>query len=258
MLLARNIIAFMFLSLIFSCQHIEKENAQAVKSIVDNSKTSLDWNGNYFGVLPCADCEGIETLITLNKDKTFRLVTKYSGKSETEFVDKGSFEWDESGSKIKLLGLEGAPSNYQVGENKLVQLDMNGNRITGELAEKYILEKTDRFSLLDTKWKLIELKGKPVEYKQSEKEIFLQLLSEEKKVYGFSGCNTFRGSYEIKDGSKIKFGPLASTLMACPNMKIETEFLKTLETVDNYNFDGKRLVLNRGRVAPLARFEAMK
>ena len=46
--------------------------------------------------------------------------------------------------------------------------------------------------------------------------------------------------------------------MTCPNMKIETEFLKTLETVDNYNFDGKNLVLNRAKVAPLARFVAIR
>lgn len=244
--------------LIFSCQQIEREKSQIDRSPADNSITSLDWDGNYFGVIPCADCEGIETLITLTKENTFRMVTKYLGKSELENVYKGNFEWDESGNKIKLLGLDGGPSNYQVGENKLFQLDMGGNKITGNLAEKYILEKTDRVSLLDTKWKLTELNGKPVEYKEGEKEIFLQLFSDEKRAFGFSGCNTFRGSYEIKDGLRIKFGPLASTLMVCPDMKIETEFLKTLETVDNYNFDGKNFVLNRARIAPLARFMVME
>lgn len=242
----------------FSCQQNTNEKIQTITPTADNSKTSLDWNGNYLGVLPCADCEGIETLVALAKENTFRMVTKYLGKSELENVYKGNFEWDESGNKIKLLGIDGSPSIYQVGENKLIQLDMEGNRITGDLSEKYILEKTDRASLVDTKWKLTELNGKAVEYKEGEKEVFLQLLSDEKIAYGFSGCNTFRGGYEIKDGLRIKFGPLASTLMACPNMKIEQEFLKTLETVDNYNFDGKNLVLNRGRVAPLARFVVLE
>ena len=33
----------------------------------DNSKTSVDWVGKYEGTLPCADCEGIKTTLTLNK-----------------------------------------------------------------------------------------------------------------------------------------------------------------------------------------------
>ena len=103
------------------------------------------------------------------------MVTRYLGKSELENVYSGNFEWDESGNKIKLLGLDGGISNYQVSENKLFQLDMEGSRITGDLADKYILEKTDRASLLDTKWKLTELNGKVVEYKEGEKEVFLQL-----------------------------------------------------------------------------------
>jgi hypothetical protein len=37
----------------------------------DTSRTSLDWPGTYTGVLPCADCEGIETTITLSVDLTY-------------------------------------------------------------------------------------------------------------------------------------------------------------------------------------------
>lgn len=254
------IIFFISLTILslFACQQQMEENNKTSKPLPDNSRTSLDWDGSYFGVLPCADCEGIETLITLGKDSSYRMVTKYLGKSEFENVYKGAFEWDASGNKIKLLGIESAPALYQVGENRLFHLDNEGNRITGELAEKYILEKTDRVSLFDTKWELVELAGKPVGYKEGKKKIFLQLLSDEKLAYGFSGCNTFRGKFELKDGLRIKIGPLASTLMACPDMKIENEFHKVLESADNYNFDGKNFVLNPARMAPLARFEAMK
>ncbi len=51
---------------------------------------------------------------------------------------------------------------------------------------------------------------------------------------------------------------MASTLMACPDMELEREFMKVLYTADNYNFDGKTIVLNKARMAPLARFEIMK
>ncbi len=38
----------------------------------DNSRTSLDWDGIYRGVLLCADCEGIQTTIYLNRDLGYK------------------------------------------------------------------------------------------------------------------------------------------------------------------------------------------
>lgn len=107
-----------------------------------NSQNSLDWQGTYKGVIPCADCEGIETEITLNADLTFTLKTKYLGKGDGKvFQETGSFVWDKTGGIISLEGLKGRPSQYKVGENRLIQLDMEGNVITGDLAEKYVLTK---------------------------------------------------------------------------------------------------------------------
>ncbi len=107
-----------------------------------NSQNSLDWQGTYKGVTPCADCEGIETEIVLNADLTFTLKTKYLGKVDGKvFQETGSFVWDKTGGIISLEGLKGRPSQYKVGENRLIQLDMEGNVITGDLAEKYVLTK---------------------------------------------------------------------------------------------------------------------
>jgi heat shock protein HslJ len=114
------------------------------KLLIDahNSQTALDWQGTYKGIMPCADCEGIETKLILTKDLTFVIQTKYLGKGEAKvFEEKGNFIWDKTGGSISLLGLKGRPSQYKVGENKLIQLDMQGNAITGQLAEKYVLIK---------------------------------------------------------------------------------------------------------------------
>lgn len=114
------------------------------KLLIDahNSQTALDWQGTYKGIMPCADCEGIETELILTKDLTFVIQTKYLGKGEAKvFEEKGNFIWDKTGGSISLLGLKGRPSQYKVGENKLIQLDMQGNSITGQLAEKYVLIK---------------------------------------------------------------------------------------------------------------------
>jgi copper homeostasis protein (lipoprotein) len=109
----------------------------------DNSMVSLDWNGTYKGMIPCADCEGIETWLTLNLDKTYLLKTKYKGKSESFQEKSGRFNWNTAGSTITLDGIGNAPNQYLVGEGKLFQLDMAGKRITGNLSGNYELTKVN-------------------------------------------------------------------------------------------------------------------
>lgn len=110
--------------------------------IGDNSATSLDWNGTYKGTVPCASCEGIETVLTLNKDMTFKLSTHYFGLNDALEEDvMGSFTWDETGSIVTLADVTNRPNQFKVGENRIWQLDMNGERITGDLADHYILTK---------------------------------------------------------------------------------------------------------------------
>jgi hypothetical protein len=45
--------------------------------------------------------------------------------------------------------------------------------------------------------------------------------------------------------------------MACPNLETETHFFKALQMADNYILNGDTLILNKARMAPLARFEAV-
>lgn len=76
---------------------------------------------------------------------------------------------------------------------------------------------------------------------------------------GFGGCNTFTGVYKLNEAtSRISFDQIASTMMACPSgMDIESAFHEVLRTVDNYSLNDDHLTLNRARMAPLARFEAV-
>jgi uncharacterized lipoprotein NlpE involved in copper resistance len=114
----------------------------AAPTVSDNSQNSLDWQGTYKGTTPCADCEGIETELILNPDLTYILKTRYLGKGDGKvFEEKGSFVWDKTGGSIMLQGSKGGPSQYKVGENRLIQLDMEGKPITGALADKFVLIK---------------------------------------------------------------------------------------------------------------------
>ena len=52
----------------------------------------MDWAGTNNGVTPCADCDGIETEITLNNDLKYIIKTKYLGKGDGNiFQEAGSF-----------------------------------------------------------------------------------------------------------------------------------------------------------------------
>ncbi|WP_288369577.1 copper resistance protein NlpE [uncultured Algoriphagus sp.] len=147
-----NLLTLISLFIFFSCQ--SEKNTETVNddfpetievpinpSPGDNSMNALDWEGTYVGTLPCADCEGIETELTINYDGTYSYKTTYLGKeSEAEEVT-GTFQWDENGSVITLAGLDGAPGKYKVGENRIWHLDMEGKQIEGDLADKYILTK---------------------------------------------------------------------------------------------------------------------
>jgi uncharacterized lipoprotein NlpE involved in copper resistance len=106
---------------------------------VHNSKNSLDWAGVYEGELPCADCSGIKTTISINADGSFKKKEVYQGKKGS-FDSQGVFAWDSTGSII-TLSADAQKTSYKVGENKLMALDMDGKIIEGPLADKYILLK---------------------------------------------------------------------------------------------------------------------
>jgi copper homeostasis protein (lipoprotein) len=224
----------------------------------DNSEVSVDWAGTYLGVLPCADCPGIRTSLTLNEDNSFKKVSKYLDRNVEPRVETGKFSWDGTGSKITLtFAEEGATSEqYLVGENQLFVLDGEGKRIEGELADFFILKKGG-VEVEEVYWELVELNGQAVDKSSLNREPFLRLSSTDARVEANGGCNSMGGSYELnKELNRIKFGQLMSTKMACPNMDIEQQLAEVLGKADSYHMANDTLQLFRARMAPLAKFVA--
>ncbi|QWF71651.1 copper resistance protein NlpE N-terminal domain-containing protein [Methylomonas paludis] len=117
----------------------ETKNAEA-----HHAHGHIDWPGIYNGFTPCADCIGIKTTLALNANDSYVLLTKFTGKSEREFVEKGKFTWNDASNIITLTPRNSTTSQqYLVAENMLIQLDNNGNRFTGKLADRYILRRND-------------------------------------------------------------------------------------------------------------------
>lgn len=106
-----------------------------------NAATSLDFMGIYEGILPCADCEGIQTVVELGVGNSYMKKTTYLGKENNAVIEtSGTFSWNDDGNTI-TLDSEPAPNQFFVSENVLFFLDMDGKRITGDLADKYRLNK---------------------------------------------------------------------------------------------------------------------
>ncbi len=232
----------------------------------DNSRVSLDWEGTYKGELPCADCEGISTEVTLEKEGRSIVRSTYLGKSSKVFTEEGRLTWDREGRTITIAGNDGSISRYLVGENRLIMLDRKGGCITGQLAERYMLKKIDQSaytsdaSLVETYWKLVELNGKPLAATLPDgrqREAHMILKSSGSRVHGSGGCNRFFGSYELEPGNRIRFSKIGSTMMACPGIDKESAFFRVLETADGYAISGDTLQLHKARMVPLARFEAI-
>lgn len=110
-------------------------------SDAQNPKGSIDISGNYTGVLPCVNCTGIATELLLRADSTFYKKSEFQGMEKPQVIEeRGTYTWNDSLSVIILDKVMGG-NRYAVGENSLIHLDLDGNKITGEKAKMYILNK---------------------------------------------------------------------------------------------------------------------
>ena len=130
----------LFLGVFLICALTMSGCAGSASVATHNSRNSLDWAGTYTGHIPSASGMGIEVRLTLNRDSSYALNYHYVGREDPDFSFTGNFTWNDAGSVITLDPGTG-PMQYQVGENTLRQLDMDGEVITGDLAEMYVLRK---------------------------------------------------------------------------------------------------------------------
>jgi len=106
------------------------------------------------------------------------------------------------------------------------------------------------FSLVGTDWMLADLAGTPVIANSKASLAF----PEAGRVAGNGSCNRFTGSVTIS-GDTLKFGPLASTRMACMDGGVSTQedaYLKALGAATRYEYrDPDLLIYATGYDKPL-------
>ena len=237
-------IASISLLTVFGCNDTKKNNMgisnEEMEVLSDNSMTSLDWEGTYEGILPCGDCDGIKTIISINKDNTYVTKEIYEGKSDSAFETKGTFKWDDKGQKITLSNSKRHP--YFVGENMLIHLDKDGNKITGDLEKQYVLKKVND-QLVGKKWHLASFKGEEIQLKEAKAEHPFMEFKDDFTMIGYTGCNNLQGVYTLGDAQKISFSQLINTQKFCPEMETENEFLNVMGKANYYAFEDHALVI---------------
>ena len=283
-------ILLLFLLSVISCQkQAAKKNDNVI--VYRHDKNLVNFIGNYKGILPCADCEGIETTIILNENFTYSIAAKYLGKGEKVFVKKGTFSRNKSGNIIIFNTQKNVPHLYFIDKNSLTQLDISGKKITGSQASDYILAKqkavfndienesqpkttvdlnnrmevtatiqkvnpaAGKFTLAETKWELKAIKGKAISTKN--KKYFLKLNSKDGRFTAFVGCNSIAGDYVMPTFNTLDFSEVIMTRMACKDMTLEDQFGAMLVQVKNYKLDKETLILLGERKKELAKFEAI-
>lgn len=123
--------AFMFL-IIIGC-------SSAPETIPDTKQTTFLTNGIWLGMLPCADCDGIDYQLNLKNDYTFKQKSAYKGKSEELFIDEGNWSFVSD----SIISIDGSDDRklFLVTDKDLVLLDQDGSRIESTFEEKYHLHK---------------------------------------------------------------------------------------------------------------------
>ncbi|MBV1929947.1 MAG: META domain-containing protein [Gammaproteobacteria bacterium] len=98
--------------------------------------------------------------------------------------------------------------------------------------------------LVNTYWRVESLIGDTVVGAPDKREPHIVLHSEGARLQATVGCNLMRGTYG-HDGETLSFGPVASTMMACPPAiaEIERALSSVLSNTRTYRMSGDTLTL---------------
>ena len=84
----------------------------------------------------------------------------------------------------------------------------------------------------------------------TDTEITAEFVSSEGTVEGSAGCNSYSGSYEVKDSQLSIPGPIAATEMYCQEpegvMEQERQYLELLQAAESYSVEDGELQINCG------------
>jgi len=203
----------------------------------------------FTGVLPCDDCEGIQTVLRFNENNTYNREFSYIGKSDEIFISEGKYAWKKN--SVSLIPGNSDREFYLFKGNKLYRAKTPGVDVD-TTDQKYL--QIHQNGLHEKFWQLVELNGKRVTVNPDNKKdpyVIFKILNN--RIVGNSGCNGFSSTYRMVKSKGVHISDILSTKMACMEVTIENEFFTVLENADGYIIVNDTLNLSRNNQT-IARF----
>lgn len=242
------LLAFILMCGMFSgCFWSKKADSVSMNTAPDmhTSRISLDWMGDYIGVLPCADCPGIFTHLKITENGKYKRRSYYLDRSKEYELRSGAFEWHSGGNKIRLDD----GSQFQVREMELAMLASGGEHIGGRLSDQYLLAKSDVGPLLgnppeavlNRSWEVYRLIDEGVEFEKKYRPGFE--VNENGKLSGQAQCNGFETVIDFSVTQGFQPEEMAITKRACAKMKQEAKFIRAFDQSKYYLVFSNQLLL---------------
>lgn len=128
-------------SLFGACKNNKAQNQAETQTPVAENQSATDVTGVYTGTLPCADCAGIKTVLTLKDANDFELSSTYLKDEPKTFLEKGKANWDEATQTLTLSAGQTDEQKFLLENGNFVLLNAEGKKNEGELAAHYVLTK---------------------------------------------------------------------------------------------------------------------
>lgn len=185
------------------------------------SRNALDWAGVYEGALPCPDCAGTTTRLTLRRDETFELAT--TPVNAPSRVVRGRFTWQADGNAI-TLDAAGGGQQFVVGEGRVALLEAGAAPGWPQPAQRTLklvppVPVPSLHSTLEShRWTLAsatDAKGRPIAGLPGAKDRPVVFSFADGRLNIEGGCNRSFGGYQIDGEGRLVVGRMASTMMAC-------------------------------------------
>jgi uncharacterized lipoprotein NlpE involved in copper resistance len=109
----------------------------------NHADKSQEFRGIFYGYLPCSDCDGVKTTLSLKQKNNYLLVTQPAKASSREYYERGKYSWDDENRTVVLTPTKGGTKTrrYHIeNEGTLVQLNDDGIKM-----KDYVLQSSDTY-----------------------------------------------------------------------------------------------------------------
>lgn len=189
-----SILTFITPVIIISCSPEENDQVQTSEELQPLPRI-------YSGIIPCASCPDIDYTLQIKADSVEE-ISYYLERLETPIVKKA--DWKVSGDTLSITFSDDfTRKHYLISDSTLTLLNQDGDRITGELAEQYVLQRN--FEAESIRERHRELKNEGVKFIATGNEPFwsVRLLSNDSLTFSTPQSSDTLSIYSTEDADSL-------------------------------------------------------